>query len=384
MLHSPTPGAVAIRVVGLSKTYAGTNRAAVEDLSLEIEAGSLFTLLGPSGCGKTTTMRCIAGLEEPNAGEIWVNDQLVFSSSQRVNIPSHKRQIGMVFQSYAIWPHLTVAQNVAYPLKNLGWKRQDVQRGVERALGIVGLTELASKPTPLLSGGQQQRVALARAFVGNPSVLLLDEPLSNLDAKLREQMQIELKDIQQQIGVTTLYVTHDQEEAFSMSTTMGVMDHGRLIELGSAREVYQVPATTVGAEFLGKSTRLDGKVRVAEGDGYRVETQVGALFCRSRHVLKAGDEVLVYVRPEDIRIVTEKRQAGPHEVFVDATVTRHLYHGGVYDWWASVDSIELRGRTLSNVAGADVLETGTGATVRLGILATRCIPVAIQEQPASA
>ena len=226
-----------IRIEHLTKRYATGDRPAVDDLSLDIPAGTFFTLLGPSGCGKSSTLRCIAGLERPDAGEIAIRDVTVFSSHRRINVPPHRRAVGMVFQSYAVWPHMTVHGNVAYPLKNLGKNRAEIDEAVRWALRLVGLERLANRPAPFLSGGEQQRVALARALVERPSVLLLDEPLSNLDAKLREGMRVELRDLQQKLGFTAVYVTHDQDEAFALSDVMAVMDRGRIAEIGPPQHV---------------------------------------------------------------------------------------------------------------------------------------------------
>src|SRR5919106_4048933 len=205
-----------IVVRNLTKEFPGAVRA-VDDISFEVPSGGLVTLLGPSGCGKTTTLRSIAGLENPTAGEIRIGDQVVYSRQRNILLPANRRNIGMVFQSYAIWAHMTVFDNVAYPLKNTGVSKSEIQERVRRTLALTGLEAFTSRPAPLLSGGQQQRVALARALVPEPDVLLLDEPLSNLDAKLRESMRGELRDLQQRLRITTLYVTHDQSEALAIS-----------------------------------------------------------------------------------------------------------------------------------------------------------------------
>src|SRR5581483_10188080 len=200
---------------------------AVEDLSLEVQQGEIFTLLGPSGCGKTTTLRIVAGLETPDEAAIFFKDRPIVITSKRLFVPPNKRNVGMVFQSYAIWPHMTVEENVAYPLKLRRVPRQEMRERVQKALELVGLSGLEKRPAPLLSGGQQQRVALARALVYEPSVLLLDEPFSNLDSKLREQMRVELKLLQRRVGVTVVLVTHDQLEALSLSDRMVVMNQGK-------------------------------------------------------------------------------------------------------------------------------------------------------------
>jgi iron(III) transport system ATP-binding protein len=211
-----------INAVDISKLFPGS-KGGVRGVDLDIKSGEFFTLLGPSGCGKTTTMRLIAGLVRPDTGDIAIGERPMFSATSGLFVPANKRGLGMVFQSYAIWPHLTVAQNVAYPLRVRRMKKAEINRKVTAALEMVDLGDMANRPSPLLSGGQQQRVALARALVAEPSVLLLDEPLSNLDAALRQRMRGWLKDLQTELGVTTLYVTHDQQEALAMSDRIAIM-----------------------------------------------------------------------------------------------------------------------------------------------------------------
>jgi iron(III) transport system ATP-binding protein len=361
-----------IRIDGLRKAF-GAEQVAVDALSLSIPAGTFFTLVGPSGCGKSTTLRCVAGLERPDAGEIEVGGALVFSARAGVDLPPHRRRIGMVFQSYAIWPHMTVAQNVAYPLRNLKKSRAEIDEGVAWALGLVGLAGKASRPAPFLSGGEQQRVALARALVERPSVLLLDEPLSNLDAKLREEMRFELRELQQRLGLTAIYVTHDQDEAFALSDVIAVMHGGRVVELGGPEEVYQAPRSTFGAEFLGAATKVAGRVLRAEGgDAVRVATAVGELSCRSREPLGAGAPVWVYVRPEDVRVVSG---AGPAPAdTVEARVHRVAVLGGLVEWWAETGETTVRGRSLAGSAEARAVRESVGKTVRLALALARCLP----------
>src|SRR5712692_5180563 len=217
---------------------------AVRGIDLEVQQGQFYTLLGPSGCGKTTTLRSVAGLETPDEGEIFVGDDLVFSSSQRIAGPPYKRDIGMVFQSYAIWPHLKVFENVAFPLREMKRRlsQQAIEQKVAAALSLVQLDGLADRPAPFLSGGQQQRLALARALVKEPRVLLLDEPLSNLDAKLREETRFELRQLVKRLKITTLYVTHDQLEALTMSDVVTVMDQGGIVQRGTPLEIYGAPS----------------------------------------------------------------------------------------------------------------------------------------------
>ena len=233
---------------------------AVDNVSFKVEQGEVVTLLGPSGCGKTTTLRMVAGFEKPNAGEVEIAGRVVVATHRRINVPPEKRDIGMVFQSYAIWPHMTVFENVAFPLNVRRANRQEIKRRVEETLELVGLANFSDRPAILLSGGQQQRVSLARALVYSPSILLLDEPLSNLDAKLREQMRIEIKRLQQQLGFTVLFVTHDQIEAMSLSTRLALMNQGRIEQIGAPQDVYEHPQTPFVEDFLGRILRFRGKI----------------------------------------------------------------------------------------------------------------------------
>jgi iron(III) transport system ATP-binding protein len=276
-----------ITVSELGKDFVGEEGLvrAVDGIGFQVPAGKLMTLLGPSGCGKTTTLRCLAGLERPDRGDIIIRDRAVVSTTRGIFIPVHKRKIGMVFQSYAIWPHMTVMENVCYPLGEMRLSAHEkVARG-KAALALVGLEGLENRPSPNLSGGQQQRVALARALVGEPEVLLLDEPLSNLDAKLRETMRSELRALQQRLAITTVYVTHDQTEALSMSDFVCVMSLGKIIEQGTPRELYEMPKSRFVAEFLGMTnflTRCPHGCKIAAGD--------------------TRGESFLSIRPEDIEV----------------------------------------------------------------------------------
>jgi iron(III) transport system ATP-binding protein len=256
----------AMRLVGLWKTYSGGAQPAVKDLSLYVYHGEIVSLLGPSGCGKTTTLRMVAGLEFPDRGDIFFGERPVVITSRRLFLPPDKRKLGMVFQSYAIWPHMTVEQNVAFPLRSHKFPRREIRDRVRRAVELVGMAGFEDRPAPLLSGGQQQRVALARAIVIEPFVLLLDEPLSNLDAKLRKAMQTELRDLQQRLGITAIYVTHDQEEAMTVSDRIVVMNQGRIMQIGTPEEVYRRPANEFVAGFIGQVNFVRGRLaRAATG-----------------------------------------------------------------------------------------------------------------------
>jgi ABC-type Fe3+/spermidine/putrescine transport system ATPase subunit len=306
-----------LRIAGVSKLFGAT--PAVDGVSLEIRRGELFTLLGPSGCGKTTTLRLVAGLEQPDAGEISLRGRVVASAAQRRFVPPHKRNLGMVFQSYAIWPHMSVFENVAYPLRLRGARRAVVDDKVSRVLDLVGLGGLQERSATLLSGGQMQRLALCRALVYEPDLLLLDEPFSNLDAKLREQMRIELKLLQRRLGVTVLFVTHDQVEALSLSDRIAVMQHGRVEQVGPPRDLYERPGTPFVRDFLGQTVILRG--RIAGGEPGRVSVKLDGVF-GGRLVagrpspaagLAAGVEAHVAIRPEDIAVTTaDGAQADDH------------------------------------------------------------------------
>jgi len=313
-----------VRLDRLSKRYGPV--PAVSDLSLEVARGEALTLLGPSGCGKTTTLRMIAGLETPDEGSISFDGVPVVSVAERINLPPERRNIGMVFQSYAIWPHMTVAQNVAFPLKVRRVPAAELRERVGTALAMIGLAGLEDRPATRLSGGQQQRVALARALIHEPGLVLLDEPLSNLDVKLREQMRVELKLLQRRLGLTLIYVTHDQTEALSLSDRIAVMNRGRVEQIGSPRALYENPETQFVRDFLGKSVTLSGRVRAVAGGIVAVELAYGdgpVIQCKApAFALAPGAAVELSVRPEFVRL------AQPHEQgTLDGVVEAVLYQG---------------------------------------------------------
>jgi iron(III) transport system ATP-binding protein len=292
-----------LRIRGLKKQFdseSGAPVAAIREISFEVETGKLLTLLGPSGCGKTTTLRSIAGLEEPDAGEIQIGTTIVFSSARAIFVPPNRRRAGMVFQSYAIWPHMTVFQNVAYPLEGSGVSKDEIHKRVEHAVELVGLEGLIQRPAPFLSGGQQQRVALARALVAEPEVLLLDEPLSNLDAKLREQMRLELRALQQRVGLTAVYVTHDQTEALAISDIIGVMNHGVLVEYGTPKQIYNRPKSRFAAEFVGAANVIPVREPRSEGEKTAAHAPWGDIRFMSDYGTIPRS---VVIRPEDFQIV---------------------------------------------------------------------------------
>ena len=330
-----------LQLCQISRIFGSTR--AVDRLNLEIQEGEIFTLLGPSGCGKSTTLRLITGLERPDEGEIYLRGKAVASVSQGVFIPTHKRNMGMVFQSYAIWPHLTVFENVAYPLRAHGVRGAEVKERVSRALALVNLQGLEDRPGPLLSGGQQQRVALARAMIYEPDILLLDEPFSSLDAKLRDQMRVELKQLQRRVGITVLFVTHDQVEALSLSDRIAVMESGRAVQVGSPQQLYERPEKPFIRDFLGKSVVLHGRIaRVGPENQLEVvlagKPQKTFLIHSNRNVASvsqpsAGQRVFLSIRPEDIIIGQSGGQpgAGENRNEMEGTIAALQFQGDRYE-----------------------------------------------------
>jgi iron(III) transport system ATP-binding protein len=334
----------------LYKVYPGGRKGdsnavtAVGGVSFDISEGEFFTLLGPSGCGKTTTLRSVAGLEIPTSGRISVGDRVLYDSTNRINVRVDARGLGMVFQSYAIWPHMNVFKNVAYPLTVLPRRRRptksEIRERVERVLAVVHLDHLVDRPATDLSGGQQQRLALARALVMEPPLLLLDEPLSNLDAKLREQMRFELKRLQRDLNITAVYVTHDQVEALTMSSRIAVMNNGRVEQLGRPRDIYNSPASRFVADFIGTSNFIDATVKEKTVEGaYQVTTGPGDLVASSEVDFAPGTKVVVSIRPEHINVVHD---SGPG--VWKAEVTARGFMGDVVEHELKVGDLVLRMR----------------------------------------
>jgi iron(III) transport system ATP-binding protein len=274
---------------------------AVDDVSFSIAEGEFFTLLGPSGCGKTTTLRSIAGLETPDSGRITLGGRALFDGAASVNLPANRRELGMVFQSYAVWPHMSVLRNVAFPLEVHGASRHEAAEGARRALDLVGLSHLADRSATLLSGGQQQRVALARAIVRPVKLLLFDEPLSNLDAELRVQMRGELRELQRRIGATSVYVTHDQEEAMALSDRIAVMRGGRILELGAPDQLYLRPRHPFTARFVGQAELITADVVQRDGSGARLDTALGPVVSHAAEAA-TGPLASLLVRPEHVEL----------------------------------------------------------------------------------
>jgi iron(III) transport system ATP-binding protein len=309
---------VNINLKGLVKRF-GTLEA-VSRISLEIKDGELFTLLGPSGCGKTTLLRLIGGFHRPDAGEIF------FGQKEVSPIPPYGRNIGMVFQNYALWPHMTIFDNIAYGLKLRKFPKGEISAKVLYALRLVNLSGLEKRYPGQLSGGQQQRVALARALVLNPDVLLLDEPLSNLDAKIRVQVRAEIRKLQKDLGITTIYVTHDQEEALTLSDRIAVIDHGKLQQVGSPRDLYARPESLFVADFIGINNLIPGEVRAIQETKMEVQTDVGLLVCIRQGRFTPGERCMVSVRPETASLSqTEVREYGMN--ILPGTITFASYIG---------------------------------------------------------
>jgi len=324
-----------IRITGLTKTYQtgqGTVKA-VREISLDIKTGEFCILLGPSGCGKTTTLRCVAGLERPDLGEIVIEDTVVNSHQPQIYVAPEDRGLGMIFQSYAIWPHLNVFQNIALPLQHGKRKlsRAEVRDRVHEALDLVRLRGMETRRATELSGGQQQRVALARAFACKPKVLLMDEPLSNLDAKLREEMRFEIKQITSGKGITALYVTHDQSEALVMADVVAVMHGGVILQRGSPADLYRNPENLEVAQFLGDMNFIQGrKVDGGLRGPHQVETPLGILTSASAREVSRGNAVVLGIRPEDVRLYREKPQAD-NALFTSIVHRQFLGNATVYE-----------------------------------------------------
>ena len=308
---------VAVSLRGLWKTYPGGANPAVKNLSIDVNDGEILTLLGPSGCGKTTTLRMVAGLEHPDAGDIFFGEQSVVLTAKRIFMSPDKRNVGMVFQSYAIWPHMTVAENVAFPLKARRFPKNEINARVLKALDLVGLSGFEDRPGQLLSGGQQQRVAFARALVTEPRVLLLDEPFSNLDAKLREQMRISVKLLQKRLNIAMLFVTHDQIEALSLSNRIALMNFGVVQQQGDPRLLYEEPVNEFVRDFVGRTLLFKGKVQTGNPAGQLAIALDGApdcvVFGRTYNPdgIKTGGAVYIGVRPEDVEILPANRSTAP-------------------------------------------------------------------------
>jgi len=318
------------------------NVVAVNHIQLDVNEGEILTLLGPSGCGKTTTLRCIAGLEKPEEGDIVIDGKPMLSDGF---VPPSKRGIGMVFQNYAVWPHMKVFSNIVYGLKLQGIPRQSIQERAQQVLELVGLTGLEERYPAQLSGGQQQRVALARALVRNPKVLLLDEPLSNLDAKLREKMRFEIKGLVRRMGITSVYVTHDQAEAMVISDRIAIMDSGDVVQIGTPNEIYETPANRFVADFIGTMNFMPGEVvqLLPDTETVYVRTEFSEkLQCKTPDVTATtpGKKVHASIRPEDVEVFSEPPQA--RENLFKGTIVHKAYLGNFLYFFVDVGGTMIR------------------------------------------
>jgi len=340
---------------------------AVRGVSFDVAPGEHVTLLGPSGCGKTTTLRAIAGLEHPESGEIRIDGQPVFSSTARVRVPPEQRGLSMVFQSYAIWPHMTVFDNVAYGLRVRKMALAEIAERVGGALDLVQMRELATRSASKLSGGQQQRVALARAFVFGPAVLLFDEPLSNLDAKLRAEMRLEIKELQRALGITSVYVTHDLEEALAISDRIVVMRDGTIEQIGTPAEIYDRPRNRFVADFVGSANLIEGRPRpeLAGPGQVALETAGGAVVHGIAHGRPAGERACFSVRTVHVRLSRE-RPAAAVNVW-PATVRRRVFQGDFTQYHLDWDG---RALVVRDVSADPVAE---GSTVYLTVEPRHCV-----------
>jgi iron(III) transport system ATP-binding protein len=334
--------------------------SAVDDVSFDVHPGEFMVLLGPSGCGKTTLLRCIAGLEQPDEGTISIRGKHMFSSQDLINVPAERRRISMVFQSYALWPHLNVYDNIAYPLRTNRANRvprKELAERVREVMATTGIEGLEKQYPNQISGGQQQRVALCRALMAGSDLVLFDEPLSNVDAKVREQLRIQLLTIQRKLGFAALFVTHDRQEAMAIASSIAVLDGGKLAQLGSPQEIYDRPATRYVADFIGPINEVEGIVNVADGDVHEAVGPIGPVFGRLSAADKSiGDSVAAVWRPESsvvsrVEPATQNRWSG--------VVEHSCYFGSYMEYMVRVGDQLLR----SHMSRAQVIEIGTTAWI---------------------
>ncbi|WP_205956204.1 ABC transporter ATP-binding protein [Pseudoxanthomonas winnipegensis] len=359
-----------VRLSGIRKRFGQSVRA-VHDLDLHVRDGEFFVLLGPSGCGKTTTLRCIGGLEEPDAGRIEIGGDLVADAGGGRHVPPEKRDLGMVFQSYALWPHKTVRENIGYPLKMRGWRRDQAATAIDAALDLVGLRGHGERYPAELSGGQQQRVALARATVARPRLLLFDEPLSNLDAQLRARLRFDLRRVHREVGFTAIYVTHDHSEALALADRIAVMNGGRIEQVGTPAEIFMTPRTRFAAAFVGFDNLLDGQVQRRVGD--QVEVVVPGLprplSARAAVPLREGQAVVLAARAA--QLVAQPEQAATDDACLRGVLREAGYVGDRYQGIASAGDHELAVTLpLDAWAGA---KTFNGVAVRIATPASELV-----------
>lgn len=325
---------IELHLRNVSKLFGETR--AVDNVTFDVKGGELFFLLGPSGCGKTTCLRIIAGFYKPDEGEIYFGDKLMN------DVPPYKRNIGMVFQNYALWPHMNVYQNVEYGLNVRKIPAKEKKEKVERVLEIVQMEKYINRNPNQLSGGQQQRIALARALVIEPDVLLLDEPLSNLDAKLRLEMRYEIKRIHSESGITSVYVTHDQKEALSLADRLAIMKDGKVIQIGTPREVYNFPVNRFVADFIGETNFINGKIKTKSNEFYTIDTSIGEIYASLNNKnFPLGNEVSCSIRPESINI-TDNLKEGVINQF-EARIINLTYLGDIEEYWLNIrNSLEAK------------------------------------------
>src|SRR5690554_6636974 len=326
-----------ISVRNLVKTFESKNETvtALDNVTPTTPPNRILTLLGPSGCGKTTLLRCIAGLESPDSGEILIGDEVVWSKEKEISLPPERRGLGMVFQSYAIWPHMTVFGNVAYPLHMRRMPRPDVEKQVKKILSLVQLDGYENRPATNLSGGQQQRVALARALVAEPKVILFDEPLSNLDAKLRESTRKELRHFLTELAISAIYVTHDQVEALTISDDIAVMRNGVIVERGTPQDIYLRSDDPFVVDFIGRANFLEAQITGYQDDKHAVVScALGKIICIAPPDLAPGAKVSVYIRPESFEVVPPSSPVGENEF--EGTIISLLFAGETYEVDVSV------------------------------------------------
>ncbi len=358
----------AVELVGLRKSYADVT--VLDDFSLRANQGELVTLLGPSGCGKTTTLRCIAGLERAERGEIHIAERLVACPERRVFVPANRRDIGMVFQSYALWPHMSVFGNVAYPLRVRRRDRRERNQAVMEILEMVGMEQYAKRQVTELSGGQQQRVALARAMVARPAVLLFDEPLSNLDAKLRREMRREIRDAHDRSGGTSIYVTHDQEEAITLSDRIVVIRGGKIQQVGTPRQIYTAPATRFVADFIGFENLLAATVtEVRDGStAVKLMSAAGPVWTSKGISRAPGTQVVLAARADDLEIGPPGPPGSPGGgqaagAAIHGVISSRAYAGGRVEYLVAAGGAQVVVRAPEG-GDAGLMEVGSQASVR--------------------
>ena len=330
---------MSVKLVNISKIFGDQGNAqkkvvAVKDVNLEIKDGEMVTLLGPSGCGKTTTLRIVSGFETPTTGEVWISGKMVN------NIPPNKRDTSMVFQSYAIFPHLSVAQNIGFGLELKGWEKNKIEKEVRKIMEIMEFPELYNRRPEQLSGGQQQRVALARAVINKPSVLLFDEPLSNLDAKLRVQMRMEIRRIQKTFGITSIYVTHDQEEALTISDRIVVMNEGKIMQAATPIEIYSYPENMFVADFIGRVNFIPGKIIEKREKTLLIDFGICQKEFKNRSgEFEKNESVIIVVRPESLKMSSYKKR-DPH--CIQGKISKLVYLGPTIEYEIEVEGLSRK------------------------------------------